>query len=272
MQKYPMFSRLFWSIYFVLGIGLIGFLMGYIVTFFFFCLSFLASKIAPRISQFFLHTAEYIQCFSIRFLLTIQPWLKCKNNFQAIYGFYNTYGTRKVMFVANHRSNLDTFLLISLIPGLRGLAKSSLYYNIFFAPFMYVAGFVPIEKGNVTGFLNGLKLLQTRILNNNRAALVFPETTRCKKNMPGVGKFSAAVFDVAQKSEALIVPICIKNSDLTMGRGDFLLHPFNLIELKIFRAIDAKVFSSAQELSAHVHLMLERELNVTSAEMETVCS
>lgn len=163
------------------------------------------------------------------------------------------------MFVANHRSNLDTFLLISLIPGLRGMAKKSLFSNLFFAPIMLLAGFVPVEKGNLKDFRQGIDLLKTKILNKNFSALVFPETTRCQKNAKGIQKLSDAVFLAAIESQALVVPIIIQGSDQVLGRGDFLLNPYNPIQITIFDAIQSSDFKTPTELSSFVkNYFLER--------------
>jgi 1-acyl-sn-glycerol-3-phosphate acyltransferase len=239
-------EKLFWSIYFVLGIAVIGFVMGYIITSFFYFLSWILR------SERLMFAAEYIQCWSIRFLLFIQPWLKCKNNFQNIYRFHAQYGTRKIVYVANHRSNLDTFLLISLIPGLRGMAKKSLFYNVFLTPMMLLIGFVPVQKGNIQSFIEGLKLVRLKILLKNKPALVFPETTRCVKNTVGVGKMSHAVFAMAKEAKALIVPIRIEKTDQVLGRGDFLIHPYHEIRLTILEPIHPENFSDHHVLSDYV--------------------
>ena len=235
------FSRLFWSIYFVLSIGVIGFFFGYVLTFSIYLLAFLVAPFenASRQVRYF---GEYIECLSIRMLLKAQPWLTCDTNFPSILGFYKQFGTRRVLFVANHRSNLDTFLLISYIPGLRGLAKSSLFQNIFFAPFMHVMGFIPVDKGSAASFVKGLKLLGRKLLKRNRPVLVFAENTRCDKGLPGLNKFAAAFFALAIDSGALIVPIAIERTDRLMGRGDLLINPFESVKLRMLPPVDARKF------------------------------
>jgi 1-acyl-sn-glycerol-3-phosphate acyltransferase len=238
------FSRFFWSIYFVLTIGLIGLSFGYFLTF---MIYFIALLLSPwrRASERTRHFGEYVQCLSIRMLLNMQPWLKCENNFHDIVGFYDRFKTRRVLFVANHRSNLDTFLLISYIPGLRGLAKSSLFRNIFFAPFMLVAGFIPVDKGSTQSLVKGLKLLGRKLLKRDRAVLIFPETTRCEKGFNSVNKFAAAFFAVAIDSNALIVPLAIECTDQVMGRGDLLIHPHRSVKIKMLDPIDASKFNDS---------------------------
>jgi 1-acyl-sn-glycerol-3-phosphate acyltransferase len=165
------------------------------------------------------------------------------------------------MVVANHRSNLDTFLLIALIPGLRGMAKKSLFYNIFFAPPMLLNGFVPVSKGNLNSFFDGLKLLQKKILMKNRPALVFPETTRCKKNFVGIGKFSDAVFKAAIEAKTIIVPILITDTDQILGRGDFFIRPYTRAKLTIFDPMAAISYKNENELSVHVKNLLVEKMS-----------
>lgn len=251
--------RIWWSIYFVITIGIIGFVMGYLLVFPLFCISLLTAFL-PSVSKRVRYLAEYIQCFSIRFLLRIQPWLRCDHNFQNIYGFFDQYKTRKVMFVSNHRSNLDTFLLISYIPGLRGLAKSSLFHNIFFAPMMFAAGFVPVQKGNVSGFIAGLRDVQRKLLLKNKAVLIFPETTRCQKNFTSIHKFSMAVFDAAIQTNAIVVPIYIGGTDQLMGRGDLFLNPNSPVTLKILDPIAVGGYDSAAVLCKDVWSRLQKQM------------
>jgi len=241
------FSQLFWSIYFVLTIGAIGILFGYFLTF---AIYFVALLLTPWHwgSDRVRHCGENTQCLSIRMLLKIQPWLHCDTNLHGILGFYNRFHTRKILFIANHRSNLDTFLLISYIPGLRGLAKSSLFYNVFFAPFMYVAGFIPVDKGSPESLIKGLKLLNEKLLQRDRSVLIFPETTRCEKGFHSVNKFSASFFSLAIESQALIVPLAIEDTDQIMGRGDLLIHPFQRVKIKMLEPVDAKKFHDSMEL------------------------
>jgi 1-acyl-sn-glycerol-3-phosphate acyltransferase len=261
LQKSPLysFSRIFWSIYFVLGIAIIGGIFGYIVTLALFLLSVLLFWF-PKASTQVRYLAEFVQCVCIRFLLKIQPWLVCETNLPAIKGLYDVIGTRRVLFVANHRSNLDTFLLISYIPGLRGLAKRSLFYNFFFGLFMYFAGFIPVEKGSSESYLAGLNALRDKLLKRDRPVLIFPENTRCDKGFPSVRKFSSGVFDKAIESEALIVPLVIENTDRLMGRGDFFINPFEPVKITMLDPVIAKNYKDSRDLRDDVWKMIRTGL------------
>ena len=244
-------ARIFWSIYFVLTIGIVGIICGYFLTFFVFFMAFLLSPWS-WLSEKIYHLAEDIQCLSIRMLLRMQPWLKCRTNFPSVVGFYRQFSHRRIVFVANHRSNFDTFLMISYVPGLRGLAKSTLFYNVFFAPFMWVAGFIPVHKGSPESFLEGLNLLKEKVLERNRAVLVFPENTRCEKNFAGIQKFSGAFFSLAMKADAVIVPVVIDASDQVLGKGDLLLRPCHQVRIQMLAPIEARQYSDFVELKESI--------------------
>lgn len=211
-----------------------------------------------------LHFTEYFYTGSIRFLLSIQPWLICKTNLPNLpnYSFFikSKCQSQRILFVANHRSNLDTFLLISLIPGLRGLAKNSLYYNFFFAPFMWITGFVPVEKGSGKSFINGLEKIRINLLEKNIPVVIYPENTRCEKGSSKLNKWSQAVFKTAIDSKATIIPIAIKNTDQTLGRGDLFLTPFQKIEIKMLEPVETVLWKDSFKLANCIHQMLEVEL------------
>jgi 1-acyl-sn-glycerol-3-phosphate acyltransferase len=245
-------------------IGIVGVVTAYIC---FAGLSFVSYLLSPlqnlslRIRLF----AEKLLCYSIRFLLRLQPWLQCRCNIPRINDVYDKIGSRKVIFVANHRSNLDTFLLISYIPGLRGLAKKELYYNIFFAPMMWLMGFIPVKKGDFHSFLRGLEKVKKQILGQNKAFLVFPETTRAEKGFKGVKKFSSSPFQLAVDTQALVVPIAIKNTDQLYGRGDLFLHPYQPVEVKMLAPLFPETFITgsvfdADRLRDQVWTMINQEL------------
>lgn len=230
-----------------MGIAVIGGIFAYMISLSLFLVSLLLFPF-KRLSVNTRYVAEYVQCFAVRFLLSIQPWLNCETNLPKIFGFYENFKTRKILFVANHRSNLDTFLLISYIPGLRGLAKKSLFYNVFFGIYMYLVGFIPVEKGNSSSFVKGLHRLRDKLLLRNRPVLIFPENTRCEKGYPSVKKFSSAVFSIAIDSQALVVPLVMQKTDRLMGRGDLFVNPYEPVKITMLKPIQASLYQDSQKL------------------------
>ncbi len=246
-----MFFRIFWSIYFALSIALIGSTGGYLISGSLLFVAHLMSPISALSTPIRLY-GELILCYVIRFLLWTQPWLICSTNFPSQLSLFELSRKRKIVYVANHRSNMDTFLLLSYIPGVRGLAKQTLYHNLFFAPFMWIMGFVPVEKGSPQSFIQGLKLVHQRLLDQKRPFLVFPENQRCQKGFVGLQKFSVAPFVLAVEAKALVVPVVMKATDALMGRGDLWLHPFRPIEIQMLDPIESTEFEDGVALAKAV--------------------
>lgn len=248
----------------MISILVIGFLFGYIFTFILFLIAKLLNSIFPWGAKILLNFTEKFYAGSIKMLLWIQPWLKCRSNFPSInkyQQFINTHcDSKRILYVANHRSNLDTFLLISWIPGLRGLAKSTLYYNFIFAPFMWITGFIPVEKGSSQSFMEGLHKLRIRLLEKNIPVLIFPENTRCEKGGPHLKKWSQSVFKIAIDSQATIIPVAIKKTDDVLGKGELFINPFVPIEVKMLKPIETKSYTDFMQLSTYVRTVLECEL------------
>src|SRR6185437_8185136 len=66
------------------------------------------------------YPANQVMLWGVRFLLHIQPWFKGDLDIQIPEG--------GVLVVSNHRSNLDAFLLLAYVSGVRVLAKHSLFF------------------------------------------------------------------------------------------------------------------------------------------------
>lgn len=257
-------NRFFWSLYFLFSILIIGTIFGYICTFILFLIAKILQTIFPRVSKSLNSFTEKFYAQSIRMLLVLQPWLRYKTNIPNSFEFSQyikaNCESEKLLFIANHRSNLDTFLLISWIPGLRGVAKHTLFYNFILAPFMWVTGFIPVEKGSANSFIDGLQKVKIHMLKTNNPILIFPEGTRCIKGGPNLNKWSQSVFKIAIDVNATVIPIMIKNTDRVLGKGDLLITPFEPVEVKMLKPIESKNYKDFIQLSKAVHLELGHEL------------
>ena len=125
---------------------------------------------------------------------------------------------------------------------------------------MWITGFVPVEKGSFASYLNGLEKLKTKLLEKEIPVLIFPENTRCLKGSPKLSKWSHSIFKIAMDAKVSIIPVVIKNSDAVLGKGDFLLNPFQPMEVKFLEPIEATHFQDSIELSRKVHQMISMEL------------
>lgn len=113
----------------------------------------------------------------------------------------------RVVFICNHTSNVDPILVeLSSWKNKFYLAKKELYRNKVIGGFLKRLNTIPIdrEKTDFNAIKNALK-----VLNKEKALVIFPEGTRNKEQKEAPIKAGAAMLAI--KSKSPIVPIWIKN-------------------------------------------------------------
>jgi 1-acyl-sn-glycerol-3-phosphate acyltransferase len=118
---------------------------------------------------------------------------------------------RGVIFIANHPSLLDVVLIISQMPRITCLMKSSLLRNAVLCGQARLAGYVDCKPG-------GRLIKSCRdALSHGGNLLIFPEGTRSKETLPGPFKMGFAM--IAKASHCPVQTIIIKNSGNFLGKG-----------------------------------------------------
>lgn len=113
----------------------------------------------------------------------------------------------KVIFVANHRSNMDIVVLnMALLRNQKMLAKKELFKNKFLGGFFKKMGCIPVDRGQTD--LNAIKL-SLKVLKENKILTIFPEGTRNKTSLE-LGEVKTGACMLAIKAKAPIVPVWIK--------------------------------------------------------------
>lgn len=113
----------------------------------------------------------------------------------------------KVIFVCNHRSNIDYIYLWNAIWRRQYvLAKKELFKNKFVGAFFKKCGGIPVDRENID--LAVIKNSLT-VLKKGKVLTIFPEGTRNKTDQELLEfKAGASVFSI--KANAPIVPLYIK--------------------------------------------------------------
>ena len=113
----------------------------------------------------------------------------------------------KVVFVANHRSNLDPLIMLNMFwREQHVVAKKELYKNKLLAAFLKGMKTIPVDRSKVE--LTTIKQCLS-VLKKNKTLTIFPEGTRNKTDKPLVEIKEGAGL-IAIKGDAPIVPIWIK--------------------------------------------------------------
>jgi 1-acyl-sn-glycerol-3-phosphate acyltransferase len=191
--------------------------------------------------------ADQIMQKGIWLLLRLQPWLTLHGKLPA--------DLKGKLLIANHRSHLDVFLFLAQVPGVRILAKDSLFKIPFLGTMMSLSRQIPVTRGNMNSYMASLETVK-HYLSEKETVLIFPEMTR---SLSGLQEFRLAPFKMAKDAGASIVPIAISGSEKLWPSGRFKLNSGS-VTLTSLPEVKAAEFSKSEELSEYIHGRLVKEL------------
>lgn len=138
-------------------------------------------------------------------------------------GTENITNGRGKIYISNHCSYLDIFILLAKVPdNFRMIYKKEINRIPPLGWAMLAAKFIPIDRKNVRSSLKSLDKATERI-KNGISVLIFPEGTRSKNG--SVGEFKRGMFMIAQKSDAELIPVSLSNSGKLMPIGSLRIKP-----------------------------------------------
>ena len=152
------------------------------------------------------------------------------------------------MYLFNHTSLLDTFIVICLIPEFTGaIGKAEQFRIPIWGWVLRRWGAVPINRSDLRTAIDQLDQVEAAI-KGGRSLLISPEGTRSQdgRMLP----FKKGPFHVAQNTKATIVPMTICGAYRAKHKSSWRLHP-NVIEVRIGASItsDHTAYASLQALS-----------------------
>lgn len=224
-----------------------------------YCLALLISLGFPA----FRRVSDAILQGTISFMLSIQPWLDFDGlEFRNVYSeLEKTARDRKtgILIVSNHRSHLDTFLLLARIPGVRVLAKRGLFAVPFLGLVMWTSRQIPVRRKSLKAFVAAMDEIGERLA-AGETVHVFPEMTRSAPGYPGVAGFNPAPFLTAMRVGAPILPLAIVGTSETWPKGSFALRKGGSVRVKPLAPIHPSEFTrfgGAKELAEHCRSEIE---------------
>jgi len=116
---------------------------------------------------------------------------------------------RPYVFVANHSSNADAFLVAMLPWEMKWLGKKSIFDIPLLGWQMRVAGDVEVERGNKESARQAMVQLRER-LERKLSVLLFPEGTRSLDGT--VGPFREGAFRLAIEAGVDVVPLAVSGT------------------------------------------------------------
>ncbi|MEN8143385.1 MAG: lysophospholipid acyltransferase family protein [Gemmatimonadota bacterium] len=125
---------------------------------------------------------------------------------------------RPQVFMSNHESNLDIFvLLIGLPASIRFVAKQELSRIPLFAQAMNAAGHVFVDRKNRQAAMENMRAAGRRMEKDNLSLGLYPEGTRSRSGT--LGEFKRGTFVLAIETQEPIVPVAILGSRDLLAAG-----------------------------------------------------
>lgn len=130
------------------------------------------------------------------------------------------------IYISNHLSNFDVFLLVNLLPAkMRILAKRSLFYIPIFGWSIFLAGYISVEKEDQPGLLKSFTKVAEKI-KKGKPVLFFAEGSRSTDGT--LQPFKKGAFLIALKAGVPIVPIAISGTNRIMPPYTSKIHSGNV--------------------------------------------
>ena len=165
---------------------------------------------------------------------------------------------RPYVFVANHRSNADAFLIVRLPWEMKLLAKRSVMRIPLVGWQMRMAGDVPIVRGDKESARRAMEELR-RWLDRRVSVLLFPEGTRSEDG--SLGPFREGAFRLAIEAGVDVVPLAISGTEQALPKHSIVFAP-TTSRLTVLPPVSTKGLSAADapRLAVETHEAIRRSL------------
>ncbi|XP_027172388.1 1-acyl-sn-glycerol-3-phosphate acyltransferase-like isoform X1 [Coffea eugenioides] len=130
----------------------------------------------------------------------------------------------KVIYICNHASPIDIFLIMWLTPtGTVGVAKKEIIWYPLFGQLYFLANHLRIDRSNPSAAIQSMKEAAHTILKNNLSLIIFPEGTRSKSGR--LLPFKKGFVHVALQTRRPIVPVVFTGTHRAWRKGSLHVRP-----------------------------------------------
>jgi putative phosphoserine phosphatase / 1-acylglycerol-3-phosphate O-acyltransferase len=154
-----------------------------------------------------------------------------------VVGEENLWSDRPAVFLFNHQSQLDLFVLGALLrKDFTGVAKKSLETDPLFAPIGYLADVAYVDRNNTAKAREELQPV-VEALKEGRSIAIAPEGTRSPT--PRLLPFKKGPFHMAIQAGVPVVPIVMRNCGELMAPHSYVIHP-GVVDVTVLPPVSTK--------------------------------
>ncbi|MBI3181969.1 MAG: 1-acyl-sn-glycerol-3-phosphate acyltransferase [Myxococcales bacterium] len=163
-----------------------------------------------------------------------------------VFGLENVDPSRPTIYASNHQSTIDIPCLLRAIPvNLRFVAKKQLRWVPLLGWYMWLAGFIFVDRGNHRRAIASLGAAAKRIRAGTNI-IVYPEGTRSPDGR--ILPFKKGPFALALKARVPICPVTIEGSGKVMPKNTWNITPGE-VKVMIGKPIDTTSFGEGDRES-----------------------
>ncbi len=166
---------------------------------------------------------------------------------------------RPAVFILNHQSNADGFLVAKLIRrDIAIMGKTELSRQRIRGRLMQWGGLVLVDRQNAASAGSAMQAMVNAIRGDGRSAAIFPEGKRSHSTT--LGQFNKGAFLTALRAGVPIIPIVIHNSIDAQPKGETDYHPA-LVKVDVLPPIDTREWR-VKTLADHMAELRGRYLQI----------
>ena len=176
-----------------------------------------------------------------------QFWSKCAFRLfflpVSVDGFENIKSGQSYVFVANHQSMFDVWLVYGWLPVVfKWLMKAELRKVPFVGTACKAAGHIFVDRRNAKAAMESLREIEKQ-LTNGVCTVIFPEGTRSLNGE--VGRFKRGAFQIAMDLGLPVIPLSLSGCFEVLPKGKPFVHR-HAVHMHVGEPIDLKQFKDAE--------------------------
>jgi putative phosphoserine phosphatase/1-acylglycerol-3-phosphate O-acyltransferase len=165
-----------------------------------------------------------------------------------VVGRANASSDRPCVFIHNHLTNFDSFLMVKVLRGgVSGVGKKEITKNPLGALMGWALDAAMIDRSDSAGAIQAMRPLVDR-LGEGVSIVIAPEGTRSVTGE--LAPFKKGPFHIAMQAGVPIVPIVLRNADVLGTASATMMRP-GVVEMAVLPAVSTKGWTVAT-LSRHV--------------------
>ena len=154
---------------------------------------------------------------------------------EVVSGHEHIWSARPCVFLFNHQSNLDAFVIMHVLRGgFTGVVKKELASYPLWGQLFQFGGAAFVDRSNHEKAIEALAPAIEK-LREGVSLVVAPEGTRSAT--PKLGPFKKGAFHIARQAEVPVVPIVVNGAGQLMPRGEHFVRP-GKVEVVVLPPID----------------------------------